>query len=173
MLGLRAQIRFEDTAAKSGPKFTLRNGAIGEFHQPELMVGGVAALDYNNDGCMDIFFTNGAAMPSLKKTGPQYFNRLFRNDCHGGFVDVTDTAGVAGEGYSMAVAVGDYDNDGYPGYLRRRREPQLPVSQPRQRHLRRRHRKGAPGRRRSRITESCGRPRPPGWTWITTAGSTW
>jgi hypothetical protein len=114
MLGLQAQIRFEDTAGKSGPKFTLQNGAIGEFHQPELMVGGVAAIDYNNDGCMDIFFTNGAAMPSLKKTGPQYFNRLFRNDCHGGFVDVTETAGVAGEGYSMAVAIGDYDNDGYP-----------------------------------------------------------
>jgi hypothetical protein len=114
ILGLGAQIRFEDTAPKSGPKFTLQNGAIGEFHQPELMVGGVAALDYNNDGCMDIFFTNGAGMPSLKKTGPQYFNRLFRNDCHGGFTDVTEKAGVAGEGYSMGVAVGDYDNDGYP-----------------------------------------------------------
>ncbi|MHB8501716.1 MAG: CRTAC1 family protein [Candidatus Acidiferrales bacterium] len=111
---LRAQIRFEDVAGKSGLKFELRNGAIGEFHQPELMLGGVAVLDYNNDGCVDIFFTNGAAMPSLKKTGPQYFNRLFRNNCDGTFTDVTEKAGVAGEGYSMGVAVADYDNDGYP-----------------------------------------------------------
>src|SRR5579872_1855939 len=111
---LRAQIRFEDTAGKAGLKFELRNGAAGEFHQPELMLGGVAVLDYNNDGCMDIFFTNGAAMPSLKKTGPEYFNRLFRNNCDGTFTDVTEKAGVAGEGYSMGVAVADYDNDGFP-----------------------------------------------------------
>jgi enediyne biosynthesis protein E4 len=112
--GVRAQIRFEDIAAKAGVKFELRNGAIGEFHQPELMLGGVAVLDYNNDGCMDIFFTNGAAMPSLKKAGPQDSNRLFRNNCDGTFADVTEKAGVAGDGYSMGVAVGDYDNDGYP-----------------------------------------------------------
>jgi hypothetical protein len=112
--GVRAQIRFEDVAGKSGLEFELRNGAIGEFHQPELMLGGVAVLDYNNDGCMDIFFTNGAAMPSLKKTVPQYFNRLFRNNCDGTFTDVTEKTGVAGEGYSMGVAVADYDNDGYP-----------------------------------------------------------
>ena len=110
----RAQIRFEDVAKKGGLNFELHNGAVGEFHQPELMLGGVAVLDYNNDGCMDIFFTNGAEMPSLKKTGPQYFNRLYRNNCDGTFTDVTERAGVAGDGYSMGVAVADYDNDGYP-----------------------------------------------------------
>jgi hypothetical protein len=109
-----AQIHFEDIAGKAGLKFELRNGATGEFHQPELMLGGVAAFDYNNDGCMDVFFTNGADMPSLKKTGPQYSNRLFRNNCDGTFTDVTEKAGVAGEGYAMGVAVADYDNDGFP-----------------------------------------------------------
>ena len=111
---MQAQIRFEDIAAKAGLKFELRNGALGEFRQPELMLGGVAVLDYNNDGCMDVFFTNGAAMPSLEKTGPEFSNRLFRNNCNGSFTDVTGKAGVGGEGYSMGVAVADYDNDGYP-----------------------------------------------------------
>ncbi len=110
----RAQIRFEDVAKKAGLNFELHNGAVGEFHQPELMLGGVAVLDYNNDGCMDIFFANGAEMPSLKKTGPKYFNRLYRNNCDGTFTDVTEKAGLAGDGYSMGVAVADYDNDGYP-----------------------------------------------------------
>ena len=110
----RAQIRFEDIAAKAGIKFELRNDARGEYHQPELMLGGVAALDYDNDGCMDIYFTNGAAMPSLNKTGPEFSNRLFRNNCDGTFTDVTAKAGVAGAGYSMGVAVADYDNDGSP-----------------------------------------------------------
>lgn len=108
------QIQFEDIAKKAGLDFVLHNGATGEFHQPELMLGGVAVLDYNNDGCMDIYFTNGAAMPSLEKTGAQYSNRLYRNNCNGTFTDVTQQAGVAGDGYSMGVAIGDYDNDGYP-----------------------------------------------------------
>ena len=110
----QGQIRFEDIASKAGLKFELHNGAKGEFRQPELMLGGVAVLDYNNDGCMDIFFTNGGDMPSLQKTGPEYYNRLFRNNCDGTFTDVTQQAGVAGDGYSMGVAVADYDNDGYP-----------------------------------------------------------
>jgi enediyne biosynthesis protein E4 len=107
------QIRFEEIAQKSGLRFELRNAAAGQFHQIELMAGGVAVLDYNNDGCMDVFFTNGAAIPSLRKIGPEYHNRLFRNNCNLTFTDVTAGAGVAGEGYSMAAAVGDFDNDGF------------------------------------------------------------
>ena len=106
-------IRFEEIAAKSGLQFVLRNGAAGQFHQIELTGGGVAALDYNNDGCTDIFFTNGAAIPSLRKTGPEFSNRLFRNNCDMTFTDVTAEAGLAGEGYSTGVAVGDFDNDGF------------------------------------------------------------
>ena len=54
----QSPIRFEEVAAKSGLRFVLKNGATGQFHQIELTGGGVAVLDYNNDGCTDIFFTN-------------------------------------------------------------------------------------------------------------------
>ena len=63
-------IRFEEVAAKSGLRFELRNGASGQFHQIELTAGGVAVLDYNNDGCTDIFFTNGAAIPEPSQDRP-------------------------------------------------------------------------------------------------------
>ena len=106
-------IRFEEIAAKSGLRFELHNGEAGGFHQIELTPGGVAVLDYNNDGCTDVFFTNGAAIPSLRKTGPRFFNRLFRNNCDLTFTDVTADAGLAGDGYSTAVAAGDLDNDGF------------------------------------------------------------
>lgn len=108
-----AAIRFEEVAARSGVHFELRNGAGGQFHQIELMVGGVAVLDYNNDGCMDIFFTNGGEITSLRKTGPKFSNRLFRNNCDMTFTDVTEEAGVAGDGYSMGAAAADFDNDGF------------------------------------------------------------
>ncbi len=78
------------------------------------MPGGVAIFDYNRDGRPDIFFTNGANIATLKKDSPKYPNRLFRNDGNGVFTDVTETAGLAGTGYDIGVAVGDYDNDGYP-----------------------------------------------------------
>jgi enediyne biosynthesis protein E4 len=83
-------------------------------HAPATMAGGVAAFDYNNDGRPDIFFTNGASITTLKKDAPKFSNRLFRNDGRGVFTDVTKEAGLAGTGYDMGVAVGDYDNDGHP-----------------------------------------------------------
>jgi hypothetical protein len=78
------------------------------------MAGGVAVFDYNKDGRPDIFFTNGANLATLKKDSPKFSNRLFRNQGHGVFTDVTKEAGLAGTGYDNGVAVGDYDNDGYP-----------------------------------------------------------
>jgi len=112
VFSLNAQIRFEEVAAKAGLKFEMRNGSYGRMHQVELMTGGVAAFDFNNDGCTDIYFANGAALPSLEKSGPSFRNRLYRNNCDMTFTDVTGVAGVAGEGYSMAVATADFDNDG-------------------------------------------------------------
>src|ERR1022692_1148644 len=82
-------------------------------HAPETMAGGVAVFDFNNDGYLDIFFTNGADIQTLKKTSAKYSNRLFQNDGKGNFKDVTERAGLAGTGYDTGVAIGDYNNDGY------------------------------------------------------------
>lgn len=105
-------IRFDDVAAEAGVDFVLDNCETPEKHMIETMAGGVATLDYNNDGRLDIYFTNGAALPAMKKTHPKYYNRLYRNEGNWRFTDVTEEAGVQGEGYSMGVAVADYDNDG-------------------------------------------------------------
>jgi len=83
-------------------------------HAPATMAGGVAVFDYNKDGRPDIFFTNGANIETLKKDSPRFSNHLYRNDGNGVFTDVTKEAGLTGTGYDIAVAVGDYDNDGYP-----------------------------------------------------------
>ena len=107
-------IRFEEIAEKSGLRFTTQNCATPNKNQIETMVAGVALLDYDGDGFLDIYLVNGAEIPSLEKTSPKYWNRLFHNNRDGSFSDVTEKAGIAGSGYGMGVAVGDYDNDGGP-----------------------------------------------------------
>lgn len=93
--------------------FVLNHGETPRKHAPETMAGGVAAFDYDNDGDVDIYFANGGKMPHLKKTGPEYWNRLFANDGRGNFSDVTKQAGVAGTAFDTGIAIGDYDNDGH------------------------------------------------------------
>jgi hypothetical protein len=93
--------------------FSLDSCETPERHAPETMAGGVAVFDYDRDGNLDIFFTNGADITSLEKTSSKYWDRLFRNNGDGTFTDVTEKAGLAGTGYDTGVAVGDYDNDGY------------------------------------------------------------
>jgi enediyne biosynthesis protein E4 len=107
-----------------GLDFTLQNSPTPQKYLIETMPGGVALLDYNNDGLLDIFLVNGGHVSSPMKSpenferhDPKYWNRLYRQNKDGSFTDVTEQAGLsnAGDGnYGMGVAVGDYDNDGYP-----------------------------------------------------------
>ncbi|HEY1221711.1 MAG: CRTAC1 family protein [Bryobacteraceae bacterium] len=107
-------ITFEEIADRAGVHFVSRNSASAAKEQPESMVAGVALFDYDGDGLLDIYLVNGATMPGLVKNGPQFSNRLFRNNGNLTFTDVTEKAGLAGAGYNMGVAIGDYDNDGRP-----------------------------------------------------------
>lgn len=111
--GTRGVIKFHNVSQASGIDFVLQNSPTDRKHLIETMPGGIAAFDYDGDGLTDIYFTNGAAVPSLEKNSPKYRNRLYRNLGGFRFKDVTDQAGVAGSGYSMAAAAGDYDNDGH------------------------------------------------------------
>src|SRR5437588_737682 len=107
-----------------GVDFTLQNSPTVQKYLIETMPGGVALLDYNNDGLLDIFLVNGGQvvdpmkMPeNFDRHEPLLWNRLFRQNKDGTFTDVTSQAGLADAGdgnYGMGVAVGDYDNDGYP-----------------------------------------------------------
>lgn len=108
-----APIRMTNGAAASGLNFVLRNSAQGHKYQVETLPGGMGVIDFDDDGWPDLFCVNGAALPSLTKSGPEYWNHLYRNNRDGTFTDVTLKAGLMGSGYGMGVAVGDYNNDGY------------------------------------------------------------
>src|ERR1700739_3386229 len=114
---------FEPTLPR-GLDFTHRNSPTPQKYLIETMGGGVALLDYNNDGLLDIFLVNSGRLTSPMQTpedfnrhDPMYWNRLFRQNRDRSFTDVTAAAGLSNAGdvnYGMGVAVGDYDNDGYP-----------------------------------------------------------
>jgi hypothetical protein len=106
-------IRMVNGASAAGLDFVLRNGATGSKFQVETVTGGLGVIDFDGDGWPDLFCANGASLPAMTKSGPDYWNRLYRNNRDGTFSDVTAKAGLAGEGYGMGVAVADYNNDGH------------------------------------------------------------
>ena len=124
--GFRAAVntptpQFVNIVPASGVNFKLQSSRTMQKYLVESMPGGVALLDYNGDGLQDLFFVNGARLknpmpPGVEpdKSEPQYWNRLYRNNGDGTFTDVTVSAGLQGRFFGMGVAVGDYDNDGYP-----------------------------------------------------------
>ncbi len=109
----QSRIGFENRQEHSGVTFVLNNGSTDDKPIIDSTLGGVALLDYDNDGYLDLFFTNGASIPSLNKSKQAFSNRLYHNNHDGTFTDVTERAGVAGEGYSIGAAAADYDNDGW------------------------------------------------------------
>ncbi len=111
----RKRPHFTDVTPRSSFSYISNNDFTGRKYFPQPMCGGVAVFDFDNDGNMDIFFTNGAKLPELKRTDPSFYNCLLRNKGDGAFEDVTDKAGVAGKDldFGYGVAAGDYDNDGF------------------------------------------------------------
>src|SRR5437762_3083942 len=116
-------VQFTDIARQTGVDFKHENSATSNKYLVETMGGGVALIDYDNDGRLDIFFTNGARIDDPMSAGQQpdksarkFWNRLYHQNADGSFSDVTETAGLTGAPqnyYGMGVAVGDYDNDGF------------------------------------------------------------
>lgn len=105
-----ADIWFEDVTAASGVDFThVRNSEI-HYYFPEIMGAGVAVLDYDNDGLLDIYCVQSG--PLIDPSSPKMKNQLFRNLGDWTFANVTEKAGCGDTGYGMGVACGDYDRDG-------------------------------------------------------------
>lgn len=107
-------IVLQDVLAHTGITFRHTDGSGGERYIVEPMTGGVALFDYDGDGLIDIYFLNGRPLPGTKAAEPPPRNALYRNEGGWRFTDVTAQAGVDGGGFGLGVAVGDYDNDGWP-----------------------------------------------------------
>ena len=107
--------RLTDVTTQAGIQFQHNSGAFGGKFLPETLGSGCAFLDYDRDGWQDILLINGADWPGHKKTRSTL--RLYHNNGNGTFTDVTTRAGLDVELYGMGVAVGDYNNDGFPDIL--------------------------------------------------------
>ena len=105
---------FEEVpASASGITWVHDNAMSAEHYLPETLGPGCAFVDYDNDGWMDIYLVNSGPCDFFKPARPLR-NALYHNNRDGTFSDVTDKAGVAGGNFGMGIAVGDYDNDGWP-----------------------------------------------------------
>jgi hypothetical protein len=89
------------------------SGRSPQCYLPETLGGGGGFIDYDNDGWMDIYLVNSGKC-DFYAPNPPLRNALYHNNRDGTFTDITEKAGVAGGGYGMGVAVGDYDGDGWP-----------------------------------------------------------
>jgi enediyne biosynthesis protein E4 len=113
-----------DVKHPRGLDFKHVNSPTPQKYLIETMGGGVALLDYNNDGLLDLFLVNSGDLTNpmhppekFNRHDPKNWNRLYRQNPDGSFTDVTKEAGLASAGdgnYGIGVAVGDYDNDGFP-----------------------------------------------------------
>src|SRR5205823_3320230 len=113
-------VRFTDVTTQLGIHFRHMASPTKQKYLLEPVAPGVALFDCDNDSRLDIFFVNSARLldpmpPNAvpEKTGPEYWSRLYHQKPDGTFEDISERAGVAGRGYQIGVAVGDYDNDGY------------------------------------------------------------
>jgi enediyne biosynthesis protein E4 len=123
-LALPRPLSLFDVMHPRGLDFTHVNSPTPQKYLIETMGGGVALFDYNNDGLLDIFLVNSGRLSNpmhspetFDRQNPRNWNRLYRQNPDGSFTDVTKEAGLANAGdgnYGMGVAVGDYDNDGFP-----------------------------------------------------------
>jgi hypothetical protein len=102
--------QFSDATASAGIHFKHTNGAFGKKYLPETLGSGVAFLDEDSDGWLDILFVNGRNWPG--QPGSPSYPALYRNTGNGAFTDITRAAGLAVEMYGMGVSAADYDNDG-------------------------------------------------------------
>ena len=107
--------QFTDVTSSAGIQFQHNSGSFGGKFLPETLGSGCAFLDYDRDGWQDILLINGMDWPGHKQRHSPL--RLYRNNRNGTFTDVTSRAGLNVEMYGMGVAVGDYDNDGFPDIL--------------------------------------------------------
>jgi hypothetical protein len=107
--------RLVDVTAGAGVQFRHNSGAYGGKLLPETLGAGCAFLDYDGDGWQDILLINGTDWPGHKRERSTL--KLYRNNRNGTFSDTTRSAGLDVEMYGMGIAVGDYDNDGYPDIL--------------------------------------------------------
>ena len=107
--------QFVNVAPLSDISYRSNNDLSARKYFPQPMCGGVAIFDFDNDGRLDIFLTNGAKIPAMKKTDPSFYNCLLRQRSDGTFENITQKAGLSGADldFNFGVAVGDYDNDGY------------------------------------------------------------